>query len=419
MTASILLLIVGVAILASLGFDIWLDRRQIRWLRVHRAGVPQAFMGRVTLEEHQRAVDYALERLRLSVLDSVIGSALTAVLLIGGLFATLITLATTIAGPGYVAGLLVAGAVLLVYAVPEVPIAAWRTFKIEQKYGFNRTTPALFVADLAKGAVLAVAIGAPFILAIDFIMRHAGEFWWLAGWGFYAAFSLLMLLIVPRFVMPLFNKFEPIDDASLRARIETLLSRCGFHANGLFKMDGSKRSSHGNAFFTGFGPTKRIVLFDTILSSLTPSEIEAVLAHELGHFKLRHIVKRMATGFTVSLVAFGVIGYLAGAGWFATGFGVAPETAQAMPLLALILCMLVLPSFTGWAKGISNWRSRLHEWEADAYAAQQTSGADLASALLKLHKDNASPGTTDPIYSTFRHSHPPTAERIARLQPVA
>lgn len=418
MTPSILLLIVGVAILASLGFDIWLDRRQIRWLEKHRAGVPAAFIGRVTLEEHQRAVDYALERLRLSVLDSVIGSALTALLLIGGLFATLANLATAIAGPGYVAGLLVAGAVMLVYAVPEVPVAAWRTFKIEQKYGFNRTTPALFIADLVKGAVLAVAIGAPFILAVDFIMRHAGALWWLAGWGFYVAFSLLMLLIVPRFVMPLFNKFEPIDDSALRNRIETLLSRCGFHANGLFKMDGSKRSSHGNAFFTGFGPTKRIVLFDTILSSLTPPEIEAVLAHELGHFKLRHIVKRMATGFAVSLVAFAVIGYLAGAAWFAAGFGVAPEIAQAMPLVALILCMLVLPSFTGWAKGISNWRSRLHEWEADAYAAQQTNGADLASALLKLHKDNASPGTTDPIYSTFRHSHPPTAERIARLQAV-
>jgi STE24 endopeptidase len=415
LTPSVLLLIVGLAILASLGFDIWLDRRQIRWLEAHRARVPGAFAGRVTLEEHQRAVGYALERLRLSILDSIIGAGLTAVLLVGGLFAVLTMLATTIAGPGYVAGLLLAGALMLIYAAAEVPVAAWRTFKIEQKYGFNRTTPALFVADLAKGAVLAIVIGAPFILAIDFIMRHAGDLWWLAGWGFYAIFSLLMLLIVPRFVMPLFNKFEPIDDAGLRSRIETLLVRCGFHASGLFKMDGSKRSSHGNAFFTGFGPTKRIVLFDTILDSLTPAEIEAVLAHELGHFKLRHIVKRMTAGFAVSLIAFAVIGYLVEAGWFAAGFGVAPDTAQAMPLVSLILCMLVLPNFTGWAKGISNWRSRLHEWEADAYAARQTSGADLASALLKLHKDNASPGTTDPIYSTFRHSHPPTAERIARL----
>jgi STE24 endopeptidase len=419
LSPSLLLLIVGLAILASLGFDIWLDRRQIHWLEQHRTAVPPAFSGRVTLEEHHRAVDYALERLRLSVFDSALGSALSALLLIGGLFAGLTDLAIAIAGQGYVAGLLLTGAVMLVYAVPEVPVAAWRTFRIEQKYGFNRTTPALFVADMLKGAALAVVIGAPFILAIDWIVRHAGQYWWLAGWGFYVAFSLLMLLIVPRFVMPLFNKFEPIDDQALRARIETLLARCGFHASGLFKMDGSKRSSHGNAFFTGFGPTKRIVLFDTILSSLTPSEIEAVLAHELGHFKLRHIVKRMLTGFAVSLVAFAVIGYLVGAGWFAAGFGVAPDTAQNMPLVSLILCMLVLPSFTGWAKGISNWRSRLHEWEADAYAAQQTNGADLASALLKLHKDNASPGTTDPIYSTFRHSHPPTAERIARLQPAS
>jgi STE24 endopeptidase len=418
LTPSILLTIVGLAILASLAFDVWLDRRQIRWLQGHRESVPPAFTGRITLEEHRRAVDYAIERLRLSVVDSVVGSALTAVLLVGGAFSALANLATAIAGPGYVAGLLLAGGLMLIYAVVEVPFGAWRTFKIEQKYGFNRTTPGVFVADLVKGAVLAVAIGVPFILAIDFIMRNAGASWWLAGWGFYVAFSLLMLLIVPRFVMPLFNKFEPVDDTALRGRIEALLVRCGFHASGLFKMDGSKRSSHGNAFFTGFGPTKRIVLFDTILSSLTPSEIEAVLAHELGHFKLRHIVKRMVTGFAISLVAFAVIGALVGAGWFAAGFGVAPETAQAMPLAALILCMLVLPAFTGWTKGISNWRSRLHEWEADAYAAQQTNGADLASALLKLHKDNASPGTTDPIYSTFRHSHPPTAERIARLQPA-
>jgi STE24 endopeptidase len=412
-------MIVGLAILASLGFDIWLDRRQIRWLDGHRAAVPAAFTGRVSLEEHQRAVDYAVERLRLSILDSIVGSALNALLVVGGLFAAFTLLATAIAGPGYIAGLLLAGAVMLLYAVPEVPIAAWRTFKIEQKYGFNRTTPAQFIAYLDKGAVLAVVIGVPFVLAIDFIMRQAGDLWWLAGWGFYVAFSLLMLLIVPRFVMPLFNKFEPIDDAALRARIETLLARCGFHASGLFKMDGSRRSSHGNAFFTGFGPTKRIVLFDTILSSLTAPEIEAVLAHELGHFKLRHIVKRMAMGFAVSLAAFALIGYLASADWFVAGFGVAPETAQAMPLVALILCMLVLPAFTGWAKGISNWRSRVHEWEADAYAAQQTNGADLASALLKLHKDNASPSTTDPIYSTFRHSHPPTAERIAKLQTAA
>jgi STE24 endopeptidase len=418
LASSLLLLIVGIAILASLGFDLWLDRRQIHWLRGHRASVPPAFTGRVTLEEHQRAVDYAVERLRLSVLDSVVGAALTALLLVGGLFAALTHLATAIAGPGYLAGLLLAGGLMLIYAVVELPFGAWRTFKIEEKYGFNRTTPGVFFADLVKGATLAVAIGTPFILAIDFIMRNAGTYWWLAGWGFYIAFSLLMLLIVPRFVMPLFNKFEPIDDTALRARIETLLARCGFHASGLFKMDGSKRSAHGNAFFTGLGPTKRIVLFDTILSSLTPSEIEAVLAHELGHFKLRHIVKRMISGFAISLVGFAVIGYLVGASWFATGFGVPLETAQAMPLAALILCMLVMPAFTGWTKGISNWRSRLHEWEADAYAAQQTNGADLASALLKLHKGNASPGTTDPIYSAFKYSHPPTAERIARLQPA-
>jgi STE24 endopeptidase len=406
------ILIIGLAILAALAFDLWLDSRQIRWIRGHRASVPAAFAGRIALDEHQKSVDYSIEKLRLARIDSVAGSALTALLLIGGLFALFERTISALVGTGYLAGLLLAGAVLLTYAVVELPFSIWRTFGIEQKFGFNRTTPGLFIADMLKGAAVAIVLGAPFILAIDFILRNVGPYWWLAGWGLYVGFNLFMLLIIPTFVIPLFNKLEPIDDASLRGKIETLLARCGFRSNGLFKMDASKRSGHGNAFFAGFGPSKRIVLFDTIIASLSAEEIEAVLAHELGHFKLKHIVKRMLMMLLTCLIGFAVIGWLVAQPWFAAAFGVSAE----MPLAALILALLVLPAFTGWLRGFSNWRSRVHEFEADAYAAGQTNGADLASALLKLHKDNAAPSTTDPVYSTFKHSHPPTAERIARLQ---
>jgi STE24 endopeptidase len=409
---SVVILIVGLAILAALVFDLWLDTRQIRWIRGHRASVPAAFAGRIALDEHQKAVDYSIEKLQLARIDSVIGSALSALLLIGGLFAFYDRAIADLVGTGYLAGLLLAGALLLTYGVVELPFSIWRTFKIEQKFGFNRTTPGLFIADMVKGAAVGIVLGAPFILAIDFIMRNVGEYWWLAGWALYIGFNLVMLLIIPTFVMPLFNKLEPIDDASLRGKIETLLQRCGFRSKGLFKMDASKRSGHGNAFFTGFGPSKRIVLFDTIIASLSTEELEAVLAHELGHFKLKHIVKRMLTMLVTSLIGFAVIGWLIAQPWFTAAFGV----SSAMPLAGLILAMLVLPAFTGWLRGFSNWRSRVHEFEADAYAAVQTNGADLASALLKLHKDNAAPSTTDPVYSTFKHSHPPTAERIARLQ---
>lgn len=412
MQTSVVILIIGLAILAALAFDLWLDSRQIRWIRGHRASVPAAFAGRIELQEHQKSVDYSIEKLQLARIDSVAGSALTALLLIGGLFAIFERTISALVGTGYLAGLLLAGAVLLTYAVIELPFSIWRTFRIEQKFGFNRTTPGLFIADMLKGAAVGIVLGAPFILAIDFILRNVGPYWWLAGWGLYVGFNLFMLLIIPTFVIPLFNKLEPIDDASLRGKIETLLARCGFRSNGLFKMDASKRSGHGNAFFTGFGPSKRIVLFDTIIASLSAEEIEAVLAHELGHFKLKHIVKRMLMMLLTSLIGFAVIGWLVAQPWFAAAFGVSAE----MPLAALILALLVLPAFTGWLRGFSNWRSRVHEFEADAYAAGQTNGADLASALLKLHKDNAAPSTTDPVYSTFKHSHPPTAERIARLQ---
>jgi STE24 endopeptidase len=415
-SASLVAPIIAFAILASFAFEVWLDLRQIRWLQRHRDAVPAVFAGQVSLTDHRRSVAYASERLRLSILDTVAGTVFALILLPGAGFAAIQTGIAGLVGTGYVAGLCLAGVVVALFAAIELPFMTWRTFHIEAKYGFNRTTPVLFLADLAKGAMLTAAIGAPFVLAIDAVLRNAGGQWWLAAWALYVGFNLVLLLIVPTWIMPLFNKFEPLGDAALKGRIEQLLARCGFRSGGLFQMDGSKRSGHGNAFFTGFGPSKRIVHFDTILASLSPSEIEAVLAHELGHFKRRHIVKRMVSQLFISFAIFALVGRVAGQDWFLGGLGLAPETATTMPLAGLILVLLAIPAFTGWFKGISNWRSRVHEFEADAYAAAQTSGADLAAALLKLHKDNASPNTTDPVYSTFKHTHPPTAERIVRLQ---
>ncbi len=295
MQTSTVTLIVGLAILAALSFELWLDGRQIRWIRSHRDSVPAAFAGRIALDDHRKSVDYAIEKLQLSRIDAVAGSALTALLLIGGLFAFYERNITALVGPGYIAGLLLVGALLLTYAVVELPFSIRRTFTIEQKFGFNRTTPGLFVADLLKGAAVAIVLGAPFVLAIDFILRNVGALWWLAGWGLYVAFNLVMLMIIPTFVIPLFNKLEPIDDTSLRGRIETLLKRCGFRSNGLFKMDASKRSGHGNAFFTGFARRSGSCCSTPSSPAFPPRRSRRCWPHELGHFKLRHIVKRMLT----------------------------------------------------------------------------------------------------------------------------
>jgi len=407
--------VVTLAITASLLFEIWLDRRQIRHVLAHREQVPPAFQDAVSLEDHRKAAAYTAAKRRFSMKRDVAGAILSFVLLVGGGFAFIHAAVVATLGTGYVASLVLAGVIALIGGLVSLPFDYRETFSIEQRFGFNRTTRRLFAIDLAKSVALTILFMTPLVLAVDFAMRQLGAWWWLAVWGIFVAFNVLALLIVPTFIMPLFNKLEPLDDAALKARIGALMQRCGFRAKGVFRMDGSKRSSHGNAFFTGLGPSKRIVLFDTLLEKLTPEEIEAVLAHELGHFRLRHIAKRMMVYLGVSLVLLAFLGWLAGQAWFYRGFGIDPATAAAMPLTGLLLFFLVFPLVSKWFRAVSSHFSRVHEFEADAYAAQHADARELASALIKLHRDNASTLTPDPIYSAINDSHPSAAQRIARL----
>ena len=289
------------------------------------------------------------------------------------------------------------------------------TFRIEQRFGFNRSTPALFLADLAKGTGVALLIGLPLAALVLWIMGASGGLWWLWAWGTWVGFNLLLMVIYPTVIAPLFNNFEPLADAGLAARVQALMQRCGFAAKGLFVMDGSRRSAHGNAYFTGLGAAKRVVFFDTLLSRLTPGEVEAVLAHELGHFKRRHVQKRIVLIFGASLAGLALLGWLAGQSGFYAGLGVAPNLAAPNDALALILFMLALPPFGFFATPLGAQLSRRHEFEADAYACAQADGRALASALIKLHEDNASTLTPDPWYARFYYSHPPAVERLAAL----
>jgi STE24 endopeptidase len=411
----LLLAVVTLAIVASLLFEIWLDRRQIRHVLAHREQVPPAFQDAVSVEEHQKAAAYTAAKRRLGMKRDVAGAVLSFVLLVCGGFALIHAAVVATLGTGYAASLVLVGIIALIGALVSLPFDYRETFSIEQRFGFNRTTRKLFAIDLAKSVALTILFMTPLVLAVDFAMRQLGAWWWLAVWGIFVAFNVLALLIVPAFIIPLFNKLEPLDDAALKARIAALMERCGFRARGVFRMDGSKRSSHGNAFFTGLGPSKRIVLFDTLLEKLTPEEIEAVLAHELGHFRLRHIAKRMVVYFGISLALLAFLGWLAGQAWFYRGFGIDPATARAMPLTGLLLFLLVFPLVSKWFRAVSSHFSRAHEFEADAYAAQQADARELASALIKLHRDNASTLTPDTIYSAVNDSHPSAAQRIARL----
>jgi STE24 endopeptidase len=408
-------IIVAVAIVAGFLFERWLDGRQVRYVAAHRDEVPAAFAGRISLEDHKKAADYTIAKQRLGLKQDIAGAALSLVLLVGGGFALLHSAVAATFGSGAVGSLALAGALALISAAISIPFDYVATFGVEQRFGFNRSTRALFFADLAKSILLTVAFMVPLVLAIDYAARQLGAAWWIAVWGILVAFNVLALLIVPTFIMPLFNKFEPLGDEGLKARIETLARRCGFRAKGVFKMDGSKRSGHGNAFFTGIGPAKRIVLFDTLLETLAPGEVEAVLAHEIGHFRLRHIVKRIFASLVIGLALLAIAGWLSGQDWFYAGFGLDPAVARDMPLAGLLLFALLLPLVTTWFRIIPTYVSRVHEFEADSYAARHSDASDLANALIKLQRDNAGTLTPDPIYSMVNHSHPTIAQRIARL----
>jgi STE24 endopeptidase len=393
---------------------LWLAQRQISHVMAHRAAVPAQFAGRLELAAHQKAADYTVTRTRFGRLALAVEIAvLLAFTFGGGLQALHDFWSLRLDGLGY--GVALIFSVTAVSGIIDLPLALYRQFVIEDKFGFNRMTLRLFVVDLIKQAALGAAIGAPVILAALWLMAQMGSLWWLYVWLFWCTFNLLILFIYPTWIAPLFNKFSPLEDAALKARIEALLGRCGFATSGLFVMDGSKRSSHGNAYFTGFGQTKRIVFFDTLLGRLQPVEVEAVLAHELGHFKHRHVIKRIVLLFTMSLGFLAALGQLIDAPWFFNGLGVRMGSPAQNTALALILFFLSVPVFTFLLTPLMSLLSRRHEFEADRYAAAHASADDLVHALVKLYEDNAATLTPDPLHSLFYDSHPPAALRIARL----
>ena len=398
------------ALCATVALRCWLAVRQLKHVSAHREAVPAQFAGRITLGSHQKAADYSMTRTRLSFLSLAIEVAvLLAFTLGGGLQVLHDWWATRLDGLAY--GVALIFSVMAISSLVDLPLSLYTQFVVEEKFGFNRMTLKLFFADLAKQTLLGALIGTPLLLAVLWLMAQAGSLWWLYTWVFWCVFNLLILLIYPTWIAPLFNKFTPLADDELKARIENLLTRCGFASSGLFVMDGSKRSNHGNAYFTGLGKSKRIVFFDTLLSRLQGGEIEAVLAHELGHFKHRHVMKRIVLMFSLSLGFLAVLGQLMTADWFYRGLGVSTQNTA----LALILFFLVVPVFTFLLTPLSSLLSRRHEFEADRYAAEHASASELTNALVKLYEDNAATLTPDPLHSLFYDSHPPAALRIAHL----
>ena len=410
-----LTLIFALALTGSLLLKLWLTTRQIRHVAMHRDSVPHAFASTITLQAHQRAADYTVVKTRFGLIELAWGAALTlAWTLLGGLSA-LNGILLDLMGAGLWQQLALVGAFSAINTVLELPFSLYATFVIEERFGFNKTGATLWMQDLMKSLLLGVLIGGPLLALVLWLMAAAGAVWWAWTWGVWMGFNLLAMLIYPTWIAPLFNKFQVLDDATLTERVRALMQRCGFQAQGFYVMDGSKRSAHANAYFTGFGASKRVVFYDTLLARLSPGEVDAVLAHELGHFKHKHILKRIVSIFAISLAGFALLGWASAQVWFYTGLGVLPNLAGANDALALLLFMLALPSFTGFLGPLFAQISRQHEFEADAYAMAQTRSADLASALLKLYEDNASTLTPDPLYVKFYYSHPPASERLGRM----
>ncbi len=403
----------------SLAFGIWLSLRHIGHVARHRDAVPAEFADAISLDAHQKAAAYTLDKQRFGLTEEVFGVVVLLVLTLGGGLAWLFSLTDGVTGNVYANGIAFIAALAVVTGVLGLPFDVYRTFVIEARHGFNKTTLGTYVTDAVKGWLLAIVIGGPLLLATLWLMERMGGLWWLYVWLVWTGFSLLMIAVYPTFIAPLFNKFQPMEDASLRARIEALLAKCGFKAKGLFVMDGSKRSAHGNAYFTGLGKSKQIVFFDTLMARLSVEEIEAVLAHELGHFKRRHIVKRLIAMFASSFVMLALMGWVIDKPWFYQGLGMTAgmqQTGTPAVAVSLVLFFTVLPVFTFWMTPLSSLVSRKHEFEADAYAAEQTNARDLISALVKLYRDNASTLTPDPLHSAVYDSHPPASIRIAHLQ---
>ena len=402
-------------LLAGLAVKLWLATRQIRHVARHRDAVPPPFAATVPLSAHQKAADYTITKTRFGLLELALGAAvLVGWTLLGGLDALNQVLLRWL-GSGMTQQLALMVGFALISGAIDLPLTLYQTFVIEERFGFNKMTFKLWLVDLVKSTLLGMAIGLPIVALILWLMGAAGAFWWLWAWAVWMGFNLLLLVVYPTFIAPLFNKFKPLDDETLKARVTELMRRCGFAAKGLFVMDGSKRSAHANAYFTGFGAAKRVVFYDTLLAKLSPGEVDAVLAHELGHFKHKHIIKRIAGMFALSLAGFALLGWLSTQVWFYTGLGVRPNLDGPNDALALLLFLLVVPVFSFFISPLMALLSRKHEFEADAYAVQQTSGKDLSTALLKLYEDNASTLTPDPVFVKFYYSHPPASERLARM----
>lgn len=404
-------LIFLLALILSIALQLWLTRRQTRFVSRHRDAVPEAFRDRISLQAHQKAADYTLAKLRFGTVELIAAAALLLLWTLGGGLEILDQFWRGMSWSPIMTGLAVIFSFALVSSLLDIPLSLYRTFRIEEQFGFNRTTGKLFVTDFIKNIILAVVIGGPLLWLVLWLMQDADPLWWLYVWAIWMGFSLLMMWAYPAFIAPLFNKFSPLDDETLRQRIEALLSRCGFKSNGIFIMDGSRRSSHGNAYFTGLGDNKRIVFFDTLLKSLTPDEVEAILAHELGHFKRRHIQKRIGAVAAISLIGLAILGWLLQYQPFYIGLGV----SQPSTYIALLLFMLVSPLFGIYLQPLMALFSRKHEFEADDFAAEQSDASTLIQALVKLYEENASTLTPDPVYSTFHDSHPPAPVRIAHL----
>ena len=407
-----------VALLLTFCVRMWLAARHIHHVLGHRDSVPDNFSAQISLEAHQKAADYTCAKTRLGYVSISLETLLLLILTLGGGLSILVAFWSSLLNDPIASGMALIMSTILLMSVAEIPVSYYRTFVIEQQFGFNKMTPRMFLADLVKRAALGMLFGIPLLLGVLWLMEKMGANWWFFAWLAWMGFNLVVLAIYPTWIAPLFNKFAPLEDAPLRTRIEQLMRKCGFKSSGLFVMDGSRRSNHGNAYFTGFGKTKRIVFFDTLLSRLDVSEIEAVLAHELGHFKRRHVIKRIAWSFAMSLVFLWVLGYLMQQDWFYQGLGVSVSSVPSTAM-ALLLFFLVMPAFTFLFQPMASLYSRKHEFEADEYAARNASATDLMRALVKLYQDNAATLTPDPLHSAFYDSHPPAAMRIARLQNLA
>ena len=408
-------LIFAFALLLTTATRLWVAQRHLRHIQLNRQAVPQDFADSISLESHHKAADYSSSKTRLGMLHSLLDVALLLAFTLGGGIQALTDYWQNVLGDGLWRGVALIVSVLVISSLLEIPLSLYRTFVIDARFGFNKMTPGLFLADMCKHALLLSALGIPLLLGVLWLMAQMGEYWWLYVWLAWMGFNLLILTLYPTVIAPLFNKFSPLEDQRLATRIETLLQKCGFKSQGLFVMDGSKRSSHGNAYFSGLGASKRIVFFDTLLARLNHDEIEAVLAHELGHFKHRHVIKRILSMFILSLAGLWLLGWLMPQGWFYQGLGVTTQGTDT----ALLLFMLVSPVFTFLFNPISSLYSRKHEFEADRYAAENSSGEALIQALVKLYNDNAATLTPDPLHSVFYDSHPAAAQRISYLRSLA